>query len=70
MTVRGEKSLEWDISRVLIKLANLSAAKRSGLRSMQTFLAQSAKNPAGDSWKKGKIIKVMSLIVDKVCYSV
>ena len=43
MTVKGEKSLACDTSKVRIKLARRSAANRSGLRSMHTFLAISKK---------------------------
>ena len=39
MTVKGEKSLACETSKVRIKLASRSAANRSGFRSMQTFLA-------------------------------
>ena len=44
MTVKGEKSLACETSKVRIKLARRSAANRSGFRSMQTFLAISKKH--------------------------
>merc|ERR550532_3029278 len=45
ITVRGEKSFEWEISRVRTRLASRSAAKRKGFRSMHTFRAMSERNP-------------------------